>query len=44
MVTPVDPDVFEFIIDVDAVPAPTVKDPSLEIDPSTSVPVIVKFG
>ena len=40
-VTPVEPDVFELMIDVVPVPAPTVSEPSLLILPSTSVPVIV---
>ena len=43
-VTPVEPEVLELMIDVVPLPAPTVKEPSLLILPSTSVPVIVKFG
>lgn len=43
-VTPVEPEVLELMIDVVEVPAPTVSDPSLLTFPSTSVPVIVKFG
>ena len=39
-VTPVLPDVFELIIEVVPVPAATVNEPSLEIEPSTSVEVI----
>ena len=39
-VTPVCPDVLELIIEVVPVPAATVKLPSLEIDPSTSVDVM----
>ena len=41
IVTPVEPDVLEFIIDVVAVPADTVNEPSLVIDPSTSTAPIV---
>ena len=37
IVTPVLPDVFELIIDVVPVPAPTVKLPSFAIFPSTSL-------
>jgi hypothetical protein len=44
MVTPVEPEVFELIIDVVPLPAPTVRLPSLLTLPSTSVPVIVKLG
>ena len=40
-VTPFAPDVFDKIIDVVPVPAPTPKIPSLVIDPSTSTAPIV---
>ena len=40
-VTPVLPDVFELMIEVVPLPAPTVSEPSLLTLPSTSVPVIV---
>ena len=38
-VTSVDPDVLEWITDVVEEPAVTVKDPSLVIEPSTSLPL-----
>ena len=40
-VTSVEPDVFDEIIDVVPLPAPTVNEPSLETDPSTSTAPIV---
>lgn len=43
-VTPVEPDVLLLMIEVVPVPAPTVRAPSFVMLPSTSVPVIVKFG
>ena len=44
IVTPVEPEVFEFIMLVFDAPAPTVRLPSLLTLPSTSVPVMVKLG
>ena len=44
IVTAVEPDVFDTIVEVLAAPAPTVRLPSFVTLPSTSVPVTVKFG
>ena len=43
-VTPVEPEVLLLMIEVVEVPAPTVRAPSFVTLPSTSVPVMVKFG
>ena len=44
IVTPVLPDVLLLMIEVVPLPAPTVREPSLLILPSTSVDVTVKLG